>query len=147
MVRPRVFVSSTYYDLKHIRSSLENFIESMGFEGILSEKGNIAYSSDIPLDESCYREVENADIFIIIIGGCYGSERSGNEQQDTIEQFYSEYESITKTEYLTASKKKIPTYILVEKSVYADYETFLKNRDNNSIDYAHVVSANIFCLY
>lgn len=146
MVRPRVFVSSTYYDLKHIRSSLENFIESMGFDGILSEKGNIAFSPDIPLDESCYREVENADIFIIIIGGRYGSERSGSEQQGSIEQFYSKYESITKTEYLTASKKNIPTYILVEKSVYADYETFLKNKDNNYIDYAHVDSANIFYL-
>ena len=145
MVQPRVFVSSTYYDLKHIRSSLEHFIDSLGFETILTEKGNIAFSPAISLDESCYKEVENSDILIIIIGGRYGSERSGSEQQAK-DQFYDRYESITKTEYVTAIKRDIPTYILIEKSVYADYETFLKNKTNDSIDYAHVDSVNIFYL-
>jgi hypothetical protein len=72
MAKPRVFVSSTFYDLKHIRSSLDIFIESLGFEPILSEKGDIAYSPDHPLDESCYREVQTSDIFVLIIGGRYG---------------------------------------------------------------------------
>ncbi len=145
MVRPRVFVSSTYYDLKHIRSSLENFIDSMGFETILSEKGNIAFMPDVPLDEACYREVENADIVIVIIGGRYGSERSEGKQHTT-KQFYDRYESITKTEYVTAIKRNIPIYILVEKPVYADYETFLKNKTNEEINYGHVDSVNIFYL-
>jgi hypothetical protein len=48
MAKPRVFVSSTYYDLKHVRSSLDLFVESLGFEPVLSEKGNIAYSPDSP---------------------------------------------------------------------------------------------------
>ena len=69
MARPRVFISSTYYDLKHLRSSLDNFVESLGFDAILSEKGKIAYTPDLPLDESCYREVGTADIFVLIIGG------------------------------------------------------------------------------
>lgn len=145
MVRPRIFVSSTYYDLKHIRSSLESFIESMGFESILSEKGNIAFSPEIPLDESCFREAENADIFVIIIGGRYGSERSGSKEK-TKKQFYDRCDSITKKEYLVAVKKNILTYILVERSVYVDYETFLKNKVNESVNYAHVDSANIFYL-
>ncbi|MDD2778201.1 MAG: DUF4062 domain-containing protein, partial [Methanocellales archaeon] len=81
MAKPKVFVSSTYYDLKHLRSSLENFIESLGFEAILSEKGNIAFTPDIPLDESCYREAGNADIFVIIIGGRYGSEASREQKK------------------------------------------------------------------
>jgi len=76
MAKPRVFVSSTYYDLKHIRASLELFIQSLGFEAILSEKGDIAYSPEIPLDEACYREAAAADIYILIIGGRYGSEIS-----------------------------------------------------------------------
>src|SRR5438270_9251216 len=32
MARPRVFVSSTYYDLRHIRGSLEVFIGSLGYD-------------------------------------------------------------------------------------------------------------------
>jgi hypothetical protein len=42
MARPRIFISSTYYDLKYIRASLDLFIESLGFEPVLSEKGDIA---------------------------------------------------------------------------------------------------------
>lgn len=143
MVRPRVFVSSTYYDLKYIRSSLENFINTLGFDSILSEKGDIPFSSEIPLDESCYREVENADIFIIIIGGRYGSEIK-EDKEHRKNQFYDRYESITKNEYQNAVKRNIPIYIFVEKSVYSDYETFLKNKTNNSVNYAHVDSINIF---
>jgi hypothetical protein len=34
---PRVFVSSTFYDLRYIRENLRIFIKNMGFEPILSE--------------------------------------------------------------------------------------------------------------
>ena len=145
MAKPRIFISSTYYDLKHIRSSLENFIDSLGFEAILSEKGDIAYSPEIPLDESCYREAANADIFIIIIGGRYGTENSGSKN-DYPKEFYDRYESITKKEYFSAVERDIPAYILIERTVYSDFETFLKNKDNKSINYAHVGSVNIFYL-
>lgn len=148
MASPRVFVSSTYYDLKYIRASLEIFIESLGFDPILSEKGDIAYSSDRPLDESCYREVENSDIFVLIIGGRYGAENSqsakGNPKGN--KTFFERYESITKTEYANASRNEIPVYVLIEKSVYAEYQTFLRNRDAKDINYAHVDSVNIFFL-
>ena len=146
MTKPRVFVSSTYYDLKHLRSSLENFVESLGFEAILSEKGNIAYSPDVPLDESCYREAGDADIFVVIIGGRYGSEKSGKKVGEMPRGFFDRYDSITKGEYASAIAKDVPTYIMVEKAVYSDYETFLENKDNESIKYAHVDSVNIFHL-
>ena len=32
MVRIRIFISSTYYGLQHLRSPLENFFESVGFD-------------------------------------------------------------------------------------------------------------------
>ncbi|RYD51203.1 MAG: DUF4062 domain-containing protein [Sphingobacteriales bacterium] len=53
MARPRVFISSTFYDLKHIRSSLETFVHSLGYDAVLFEKGLVAYNPDTPLDESC----------------------------------------------------------------------------------------------
>lgn len=145
MARPRVFVSSTYYDLKYIRASLENFIDSLGYEAILSEKGSIAYTPDAPLDESCYREVRNADIFVLIIGGRYGTEKS-ESKGDLPREFFDKYDSITKTEYLNAVEKDIPVYILIDKAVYAEYQTYQRNKDNKDITYAHVDSVNIFAL-
>lgn len=143
MAKPRIFISSTYYDLKHIRYSLDIFISGLGYETILSEKGDIAYSYDIPLDESCYKEVENVDMFVLIIGGRYGSEVSSNEKKPD-KKFYDRYESITKKEYDSAVKKDIPIYIMIESNVYSEYRTFLKNKENTTVNYAHADSVNIF---
>jgi len=142
MAKPKVFISSTYYDLKHIRSSIEGFIETLGYEVILSEKGGIAYNPDIPLDESCYREAKNSDIFVLIVGGRYGSPIS--EEKGSKKLFYERYESVTKMEFESALTNDIPLYILIDKSVKAEYETFKNNRDNKDIVYAHVDSVNIF---
>lgn len=119
MARPRVFVSSTYYDLKHLRSSIENFVESLGFDAILSEKGKIAYTPDIPLDDSCYREVATVEIFVLIVGGRYGSEMSSGKSPIP-KAFYDRYNSITRGEYRAAIERDVPIYVLIERSVYAE---------------------------
>ena len=143
MAKPRVFISSTFYDLKHVRSSLETFIASLGYDPVLSEKGSIAYTPDIALDESCYREAQASDIFVLIVGGRYGSEASESATSDP-KTFYDRYDSITRKEYESAIDRNIPVYVLIERAVYSEYETFRKNRSNASISYAHVDSVNIF---
>lgn len=145
MAHLRVFISSTFYDLRHIRSSLEGFVERMGYEAVMSEKGRIAYDPDIPLDESCYREASSADIFVLIIGGRYGH-ASSDEDIKGKPDFYDRYESITKKEYDSAARRDIPIYILVERSVFSEYETYKKNKGNDTIEYAHVDSINVFQL-
>ena len=75
-----------------------NFVERLGYEAVLSEKGRIAYDPDIPLDVSCYRESESCDIFVLIIGGRYGSAAS-DEDIASQPEFYERYQSITKKEY------------------------------------------------
>ena len=146
MPKPRVFISSTFYDLKHLRSALERFVENFGFEPILSEKGKIAYSPDIALDEACYREVQQADMLILIVGGKYGSERSrdNSTSEESENRFFDRYESITREEFRVAVRSKIPIYVFIERVVYAEYYTFLKNRNRQDIQYAHVDSVNIF---
>jgi hypothetical protein len=145
LAKPRVFVSSTYYDLKHIRASLDLFIESLGYEAVLSEKGEVAYAHDLPLDESCYAEVRNADILVLVIGGRYGSASSGDVTA-TPKTFHERYESITKMEYQAAVDNGTATYILVESAVLAEYRTYQKNKDNTNVVYAHVDSVNVFRL-
>src|SRR5579859_6528102 len=73
MAKPRIFISSTYYDLKYIRRSVEQFVESLGYEATVFESGDVPFSHEIPLDESCYREIGLCHILVLIIGGRYGS--------------------------------------------------------------------------
>ena len=72
-MKPRIFVSSTYYDLKYIRNDLENFIKSFGYESVLFESGGVAFVPNNDIESSCYNEIKNCHMLILIIGGRYGS--------------------------------------------------------------------------
>ena len=52
MAVPRVFVSSTYYDLKQYRSNIETFIKSLGYDPIMHERSKVAYSNTIKKQRS-----------------------------------------------------------------------------------------------
>jgi len=149
MAKPRIFISSTYYDLKHIRNALEDFIENMGYESVLFESGDIPFHHDIALADSCYGEVEKCHMLVLIIGGRYGSNADpATESTETtnIEQTYEIFNSVTRQEYQRARNRNIPIFIFVEKGVRSEYETYKNNRKNESISYAHVDSVNIFRL-
>jgi tRNA nucleotidyltransferase/poly(A) polymerase len=144
MPRPRIFVSSTYYDLKYIRNNLEIFINNYGFEPILFERGQITYDYQKPLDLSCYKEVKSSQMLILIIGGRYGSASSKPIPKEQEDSFFEWYNSITIDEYLTAIREEIPTYIFIEKHVHDEYYTYLKNKNNPNVKYAHVDNINMF---
>jgi len=149
MAKPRIFVSSTYYDLKHIRKSIESFIDDMGYESVLFENGDIPFDHNEPLDESCYKELDSCQILVLVIGGRYGSgisEENISIIHDDLEKHYQHFNSITKKEYETARARDIPIYIFLEKGVAAEFQTYKENKDNDSIKYAHVDSVNIFRL-
>lgn len=145
MSKPRIFVSSTCYDLKHLRRALQDFIEAFGYEAILSERGDVAYSGSQPLDESCYREAQSSDIYVLVLGSRYGSPASG-QRVNIKRDFYTLYDSVTRIEYETAAKSDQQIYVLVERGVEAEFKTWQLNRDNRSITYAHVESVNTFLL-
>jgi hypothetical protein len=74
MAKPRIFISSTYYDLKQTREDVADFVLSLGYEPVRNEEGNIPYGRDTVLEDFCYKEVQNVDILISIIGGRFGTE-------------------------------------------------------------------------
>ena len=49
MAVPRVFISSTYYDLKQVRNNIGAFIKGLGYETVMHEKSEVAYSQNVPL--------------------------------------------------------------------------------------------------
>lgn len=47
MAAPRVFVSSTYYDLRHVRDDIEIFLKRLGYTPVMHDKGSITYTQEV----------------------------------------------------------------------------------------------------
>ena len=74
MARPRIFISSTFYDLRQVRSDIERFIRELGYEPVRHETGAVPYSKDAPLESGAYREIELSDVIVFLTGGNFGTE-------------------------------------------------------------------------
>jgi hypothetical protein len=117
MAKPRVFISSTYFDLRVVRADLERFIKEIGYEPVLFERGHVPYEKDKALEDSCYREISGCDVLIAIIGGKFGT-LSKDERH-----------SITQKELKTAIELGKQIYVFLERPVHAEYRTYLTNKD------------------
>lgn len=122
MAIPRVFVSSTCYDLKYIRENLKYFIRNIGYEPVLSDDGAVFYDPKKHTHDSCLTEVPNCQLFVLIIGGRFGGEFNGKST------------SITNEEYREAIKRKIPIFAIIEQSVYSDHFVYTSNKNNKELD-------------
>jgi hypothetical protein len=132
MAHPRVFISSTFYDLKQVRADLERFIQQMGYDPVLHERGSVPYGRDEKIEEYCYAEIERSDILVAIIGGRYGSKSQ-----------YQPY-SISQKELKIALDLGKQVYVFVEESVSSEYSTYLENKDIEGIRYCHVDDVKIY---
>ncbi|MDD4957002.1 MAG: DUF4062 domain-containing protein [Candidatus Omnitrophica bacterium] len=117
MAKPRVFISSTYYDMRNVRADLERFILEQGYEPVLFERGHIAYGTEERVEEDCYREINTCDILINIIGGKIGTQSRSTQY------------SISQNELKEAIKLGKQIYIFVERPVLAEYSTFIANKE------------------
>lgn len=117
MAVPKVFVSSTCFDLSEIREQLRRFIQSFGFEPILSEYGDVFYHPDLHTHEACVHEVSNCQMFVLIIGGRFGGEYIADRKK-----------SITNAEYQAAIQSGIPVFTYVRKSVLANHHIYQQNK-------------------
>lgn len=124
-MKPQIFISSTFYDLKYIREDLENFVKLHDYEPLMFENGDIGYTPGNSLDISCYDAVKNSDMSILIIGSEYGSAANG-ETKD----LSNEYISVTRNEFRTAINASIPVFVMIDKKVMAEYEIYDANYDS-----------------
>lgn len=137
MAIPRIFISSTCYDLKHIRENLKYFVKTIGYEPVLSDEGDVYYNPSYHTHDSCIKEVETCQLFILIIGGRYGGEF---KEKDT---------SITNNEYKEAIRNNVPIFTLVENAVHSDHHLYTLNKKKNSaiaeqIEYPSIDNIKIF---
>ena len=143
-MKPRIFISSTFYDLKYIREDLANFVRSYGYEPILFEDSDIGYTPGKTLDSSCYESMRNSDMVILIIGGEYGSAASG-EKKDR----FKEYMSVTRKEFRTAVETGIPVFTMIDKKVMAEYGVYEANynaieKENIEMTFPTTKNINVF---
>jgi len=132
MARPRIFLSSTFYDLRYVRTDLERFVQELGYEPVLSERGQIPFGKLEPLEQYCYREISTCDVVVHIIGGTFGSSSS--------EEPYS----ISQIELKTAHELNKQIYIFIEKPVHVEYRTYLLNEDNENFQLQYVDDRRIY---
>lgn len=132
MSKPRVFISSTFYDLRLVRLELDKFLRTLGYEPVRNETGDIPYGKEEALENYCYKEIANVDILISIIGSRFGSPSDGDKAR-----------SISNVELKTALKDNKHVYIFIEKNVFIEYETYLLNKDKD-LEYKYVDNPNIY---
>lgn len=143
-MKPRIFISSTFYDLKYIREDLANFVRSYSYEPILFEDGDIGYTPGKTLDSSCYESMRNSDMVILIIGGEYGSAASGEKKDE-----FNEYMSVTRNEFRTAVESGIPIFVMIDKKVMAEYGVYEANynaieKQNIEMTFPMTKNINVF---
>ena len=117
MDKTRVFVSSSCFDLHQIRRDLETFITSMGYEPVLSDSETVSIPPGLDNIEACKWLVRASDVFVLIIGGRYGT-----TDEDT-------GKSITNIEYEAAFETGMPIYTFVDREVWLKQDTYKRLRE------------------
>lgn len=131
MAAPRVFVSSTYYDLRQTRDNIKSFIENLGYEAVMHEHSGVTYTQNGELEYDCYRELSSCEIFVSIIGSSFGSKSNDNEL------------SITMNEIKTAIKNKKKIYIFIANNIYIENNTYIQNKGNSDFKSAYTDNLKI----
>lgn len=118
MAVPRVFISSTCYDLQEIRFQLRRFIQEIGYEPVMSEFGDIFYDLGDHVQDACKEEINRSNIFVLVIGNNYGSTYHKHSSKKGIP------DSITLQEFRKALEVGIPKYIFINRFVQHDFENY-----------------------
>ncbi|HLJ12638.1 MAG TPA: DUF4062 domain-containing protein [Planctomycetaceae bacterium] len=70
--RPRIFVCSTIYDFRDLRSALRHALAEYGLEVILSEHNDSSVQLGSKTYESWVEAIDTCDVFVLLIGGRAG---------------------------------------------------------------------------
>jgi|GEM_PF-5560244 len=116
-MKTRVFISSTIRDLHYVRNTLATRIENeMGHDVVISESTLFDWTEDIVT--SCKRNIEESDIYVLIIGENYGSTMPGSDI------------SITREEYRHAKKLGKPIFALCKNETWVLYTSGYLAKDD-----------------
>lgn len=137
--KPRVFVSSTIYDFRDLRSALKFWLEDLGYDIQMSDYADFGKPLDINSYEACFRTIDTCDYFVLLIGSRVGGLYS---KPDKI--------SITRAEYRHAYKRFLQQKLILVPFVRRELwdiredrkglENYLRNdfQDTKELDSAEI---------
>lgn len=129
MAQPRIFISSTCYDLQEIRFQLRTFIDDFGFIPVMSEFGDIFFDYQKHIQDSCKDEIDKSQLFILIVGNNFGSIYYKQKDLTSIP------DSVTMQEFRRAIESDIYKHIFINKFVDYDYKNFQKSLNKHITSY------------
>ncbi|BEO71801.1 hypothetical protein SMQE32_26200 [Serratia marcescens] len=141
MPSPKVFVSSTCYDLGMAREQIRSFLLKIGYDPILSEYSDILYDPRAHTHTSCIQEVPNTDIVVVLIGSRFGGKAipealSTVDLENLVKSSFDvtalnepEKLSITQLEVLKAIDSAVPVFAFVDEKVMHDHYVYQKNKE------------------
>jgi len=130
MPSPKVFVSSTCYDLGPTRERLRKFLLDLGYDPILSEYSDVLYDHRTHTHTSCLQEVPGADMVVLIVGSRFGGkavpealsavdiDRISNNGFDVSAIDNITSLSVTQLEVLKAVEAQLPVFAFVDEKVW-----------------------------
>lgn len=125
--RPRVFVSSTIYDFRDLRSALKWWLEQMGCDVRMSEFTDFNRPPEQGALNSCFAAIQDSHFYVLMIGGRRGS---WFDQDNLV--------SITRQEFRVAAELardgKLVPVVFVRKEVITalrDWQSRLRGRQHN----------------
>lgn len=141
MPSPKVFVSSTCYDLGVARELLRSFLLRLGYEPVMSEYSDVLYDPRTHTHTSCLQEVPNADMVVVLIGSRFGGKivpeaLSSVDLEALVKSSFDvtvleepEKLSITQLEVLKAIDAGVPVFAFVDEKVMHDHHVYQKNKE------------------
>lgn len=141
MPSPKVFVSSTCYDLAMAREQIRSFLVRLGYDPIMSEYSDVLFDPRTHTHTSCLQEVPNADMVVLLIGTRFGGkiipEALSNVDLDNLLKSSlditvledMEKLSVTQLETLKAINASIPVFAFVDEKVMHDHLVYQKNKE------------------
>ena len=139
MAEPRIFISSTYSDLKDVREELSRFIREFGYIPVTFERDGVPFQPDKLIEESCYDEIRTCTMMLLVLRWKTGSISHIMKHNDSFKGKIS----VTRGEYLTAKEIGIPILIFIDKSSYDEYHTWVKSGRNKSFQFNYLENISL----
>lgn len=144
---PRIFVSSTAYDLGHVRGQLRSAIQALAYEPVLSDFADVLYDPRTHAQTSCIKELASCDAVVLVVGSRFGSVANASALSDIDVDLLGKLDSVdlpipelgrsisvTQLELLKAVQDQIPVFAFVEERLLHDHSTYLANKHKPFID-------------